>query len=36
VELQLASATIKPGLNSTAELGDGLRGDTGSAALQPT
>jgi DNA-binding CsgD family transcriptional regulator len=36
VELQLASATIKLGLNSTAELGDVLRGDTGSAVLQPT
>jgi DNA-binding NarL/FixJ family response regulator len=36
VELRLASATIKLGLNSTAELGDVLRGDMGSAVLQPT
>ena len=36
VELQLASATIKLGLNSPAEVGDALRTGTDVAAPQPT
>jgi hypothetical protein len=36
VELRLAFATIRLGLNSMAELGEVLRGDTGSAVLHPT
>jgi hypothetical protein len=36
VELQLASAMLKLGLKSTAELEDVLRSDTDVAAPQPT
>jgi DNA-binding NarL/FixJ family response regulator len=36
VELHLASAKIKLGLNSTAEFADALRSDTGLAMPQPT
>jgi GMP synthase-like glutamine amidotransferase/DNA-binding CsgD family transcriptional regulator len=36
VELQLASATIKLGLNSPAEVGDALRTGTDAATPQPT
>ena len=35
VELQLASATIKLGLKSTADLGEVLRGDIGTAVPEP-